>query len=413
MTEPTSRVLACGVPLIVENIPAMRSAGLCWLLPAGSVTDEPETLGRSQVVSELLMRGAGELDSRGQADAFDRLGAARSASSGTTHLRLSISCLGSKLLDSIPLLADMVRRPSISDESLAPTKDLAIQAIESLADDPQERCVIGARARHYPSPFDRSGLGTPEGIGGLTREGVASAWERLARPGGSIITAAGDVDIDALEQGLNALLDGWSGDGGTCAMSGDPVRGYAHEDDDSNQVQIMVVHDGPPEPHEDSILERVVVNTLSGGMSGRLFTEVREKRGLCYAVSASYRADKTFAGVSAYVGTTPERAQESLDVLLAELERIRGGIEPDELQRAKVGMKSRLVFGGESTGARAASLAGDMRVLGRARSLTELTERIDRVTLDRVNDYLRRREPGRMTIQTVGPDALKPPGVLG
>ncbi len=412
MTQPTRRDLDCGVPLIVENIPGVRSAALTWLLPAGSVTDDPDSLGRSQVLSELLMRGAGELDSRGQADAFDRLGASRNASSGTTHLRLSVACMGVKLAETLPLLSEMVLAPTMSDAALAPTKDLAIQSIESLADDPQERCVIGARARHYPPPFDRSGLGTPEGIASLTSQGVARAWRGLARPGGSIITAAGDVDADAVAGALDTLLGGWSGKGGACSMSGQATRGYAHENDESNQVQVLVVHDAPPEPHEDSILERVVVNVLSGGMSGRLFTEVREKRGLCYSVSASYRADRDFASVSAYVGTTPERAQESLDVLLGELNRVAGGIEPDELQRSKIGMKSRLVFGGESTGARAAALAGDMRVLGRARSMSELTERIDKVTLDQVNAYLERRSLGRLTIQTVGPDALTPPADL-
>ncbi len=409
MTQPTRRDLDCGTPLIVENIPGVRSAAMTWLIPAGSVTDDPDALGRSQVLSELLMRGGGGLDSRGQADAFDRLGVARNAGSGTTHIRLSVSSLGVKLREALPLLVDMVRRPTLSEASLAPTKDLAVQSIESLADDPQERCVLAARARHYPAPFDRSGLGTIEGIGSLTREGIVKAWETLARPGGSIIAAAGEVDADALATDLNTLLAGWTGEGGTYAMGTEAPRGYAHDHDDSNQVQILVVHDAPPEPHEDSVLERFVVNTLSGGMSGRLFTEVREKRGLCYSVSASYRADREFGGVSAYVGTTPERAQESLDVLLGELERVRGGITESELERARIGMKSRLVFGGESTGARAASLASDMRLLGRARSLGELTERIDRVSLDQVNAYLRRREPGRMTIQTVGPEPLRPP----
>ena len=409
MREPTRRDLACGVPLIVENIPGVRSAGLCWLLPAGSACDEPETLGRSQVFSELLMRGAGELDSRAQADAFDRLGAARGASSGTTHLRLSVTCLGSKLAGALPLLADMVRRPAMEDEALRATKDLAIQAIESLADDPQERCVLAARARHYPSPFDRSGLGTRACIESLTREEIAGAWSRLARPGGSFITAAGDVDADELASKLDEQLEGWAGEGGTYRVSGEPARGYAHEHDDSNQVQILVVHDAPMETHEDSVLERVAVGVLSGGMSGRLFTEVREKRGLCYSVSAGYRADKAFASVSSYVGTTPERAQESLDVLLDELRRISEGVSADELERAKIGMKSRLVFGGESTAARASALGGDMRVLGRARSLRELTDRIDGVTLDQINAYLARRELGRLTIQTVGPEALTPP----
>src|ERR1043165_6716293 len=120
-------------------------------------------------------------------------------------------------------------------------------------------------------------------------------------------------------------------------------------------------------------------------MSGRLFTEVREKRGLCYSVSASYRGDRDYGVVMGYVGTTPERAQESLNVLFAELERIQtpaGKVEKDEFDRAKIGMKSRLVFSGESTGARAGALAGDWHRLGRARTLEEMAAEIDKVTLE-------------------------------
>src|SRR6185503_155644 len=110
--------------------------------------------------------------------------------------------------------------------------------------------------------------------------------------------------------------------------------------------------------------------------------------------------------------STPERAQESLDVLHAELERINtpdGRITPDEFWRAVVGMKSRLVFSGESTSARAGSLAADYHRLGRARSLDEMAGEIDRVTLDQVNAYLAGRELGRLTVQTLGPAALRPP----
>ena len=139
---------------------------------------------------------------------------------------------------------------------------------------------------------------------------------------------------------------------------------------------------------------------------------MREKRGLCYSVSASYATERTFGRILAYVGTTPERAQESLDVLVAELLRIGtpdGVVTRDEFDRAIVGLKSSLVFSGESTGARAVALARDQFRLGLGRTLDELADELDQVTLDQVNAYGQTRTMGRVTIQTLGPDALTPP----
>jgi predicted Zn-dependent peptidase len=219
---------------------------------------------------------------------------------------------------------------------------------------------------------------------------------------------------------VESLLAGWSGGAAPVKLGPPAPRGYAHETDQSNQVQVIVLHDAPGESDPRAVLERIVTNVLSGGMSGRLFTEVREKRGLCYAVSAGFATDRVpdgtagghYGRVLAYVGTTPERAQESLDVLHAELERINtpaGRVTPDEFRRAVVGMKSRLVFSGESTSARAGSLAADYHRLGRARNLDELAAEIDGVTLDQVNAYLAGRKLGRLTVQTLGPAALRPP----
>ena len=113
-----------------------------------------------------------------------------------------------------------------------------------------------------------------------------------------------------------------------------------------------------------------------------------------------------------YVGTTPERAQESLDVLMAELRRVNtpaGRITPEEFQRAMVGIRSGLIFSGESTGARAAGLAGDMHRLGRGRTLDEIAAQYEAITLEQVNAYLARRELGPVTIVTLGPGELKAP----
>jgi predicted Zn-dependent peptidase len=412
MANLSTRALKCGATLVAEVIPGVRSIGVTWFVPGGSADDPGDRLGRAAMLSELLMRGAGGRDSREMADAFDRIGAARSVDVGVYFMRFGLTALGSRLHDAIPMLADMVLRPEFEPDDVDAARDLALQAIASLKDDPQERATLAARARHYPSPLDRSGMGDAAGLNALTHEELLGAWRDIARPSRSIFAVAGAVDPDAVASDLDTLLRSWSGANTDPPVIGRAVRGYGHEPDETNQVQIILVHDAPAESHPDCVLEKLAVSVLSGGMSGRLFTEVREKRALCYAVSASYRADRDFGSISAYVGTTPEKAQESLDVLHAELVRIgtpAGRVTPEEFDRAVIGMKSRLVFSGESTAARAGAIASDMHRLGRPRSLDELTREIDAVTLDRVNDYLLRRPLGRLTVQTLGPGELRPP----
>lgn len=404
--------LACGATLIVEPLDGVRSAAITWLTGGGAAEDAPDRMGRAAVWQEMLMRGAGALDSRAQADAFDRLGCARSVSSGSLTMKFSATMMGDRIADCLPLFVDMVRKPSMNADGVEPSKDLAMQAIESLKDDPQERAMVALTQRHYPEPLNRSGLGTPEGIDALTHEELAEGWTKTAGGSRSIIGVAGAVRPEAVRAQFEALLSGWSGGSAEPSRSTTSPRGYAHENDASNQVQIVLAHDGPTEANSDAVLEKIVASVLSGGMAGRLFSEVREKRALCYSVSAGYRGERDFGTITAYVGTTPERAQESIDVLYGELERIgtpAGRVTPEEFARAVVGMKSRLVFSGESTGARAGALASDWHRLKRARSLAELAEQVDRVTLDQVNAYLARRKMGRITVQTVGPSALRPP----
>lgn len=415
MNRIITRRLACGMPLIVEEMDGVRSVGFSWLLPGGTAYEPQARQGIATVTAEMLMRGAGDLNSRQHADALDRLGAGRSTDVGSYHVRIAATMLGERLTSALPLLVDMVRRPRMDPESFEASRDLALQSLESLKDDPRERAVIAARRRHHPPPMDRSAVGTEEGLTALTPADVSAYWASVARPGGAIMAIAGAVKTDEIASRLDALLEGWSGEEPRFSRGAVPPRGYGHESDQTNQVQVLLIHDAPPEPHPDSMLEKVVTSVLSGGMSGRLFTEVREKRGLCYSVSAGYASGKEFGTVMAYVGTTPERAQLSLDVLAEQLEHINtpaGAVTGGELARAKVGMKSSIVFSGESTAGRAGALGYDMHRLGRARSLSEIESEVERVTLERVNTYLARRSLGTVTIQTLGPAPLTPPRTL-
>lgn len=401
--------LDCGMPLLVEKIDGVRSCGLTWLLPAGSARDPDDRQGISAMWAELLARGAGALNSRQQADAFDALGASRGTSVETLHLSVTSTLLGARLKDALPLIVDMVRRPRMDAESVEPARELCLQSIESLKDDPPERLMTLLKARHAPSPINRSPLGTKEGIERVRADELLPLWMERAKPRASILAIAGDVDASAAAAQLNTLLKGWEGDLPPVTWGRSTTRGYHHEPDQTNQVHIAIAADAPPESDPGCWPERIATSVLSSGMSCRLFTEVREKRGLCYSVSASYAADAKHGRMTAYVGTTPDKAQQSLDVLMGELRRIHtpeGRVTPEEFQRAVIGMKSRLVMSGESSSARASALARDWWKLGRARPLDELARMVDAVTLDQVNEHLARRSWGEMTIATIGPTPL-------
>ncbi len=409
----TTRRLASGLTLITEPMAGVRSASVSLLVPCGIMHEREDRLGACAMLEELLQRGAGELDSRGQADAFDRCGFSRGSDAGNAVMRFSGTGLGERLGDALALLMDMALRPRFAEDAIEPARELALQALESLKDDPQERAMIATRERHLPAPLNRSGLGTEAGLRAITRDELVEMWSRLARPTPAVIALAGAIgDVDNLAARVESLTRGWSGATVEPGIASVPARGYAHAEDASAQVQIVLAHDAPKESDADCLLEKLVVSVLSGGMAGRLFTEVREKRGLCYSVHAGYRADRDYGITSAYVGTTPERAQQSLDVLVEQLRKLEtpeGAITPAEFARAKIGMKSSLVFSGESTAARAASLASDWRRIGRARSLEEMIGAIDAATLESVNAYLARRRMGRVTIQTLGPKPLVSP----
>lgn len=399
--------LACGMPLLVESHDAAASAALTWLLPLGSACDPGGQIGASTVLAEWLWRGAGQLDSRALSNALDRCGVQRSSTVGARHLSISTTLIGDRLPEALPILASVVTAPRLEDSTFEPVRDLTLQSLEGLRDEHQQRAMLLARQHFFPEPFNRSGYGQTDDVTALKPGSARAVWKQWARPGGAIFAAAGRVDGPAMARQLDALLAGWSGRAVEPEAKAAPKAAMYHEQEEIGQVHIAVVAPAPPEPDRDSVRQRIATAILSGGMSGRLFTEVREKRSLCYTVHASYAAGRDFGALFAYSGTTAERAQETLDVLLAELVRLHEGVEEAEFARAMTGLKSRLVMQGESTNARASSIAHDLYNRGKARTLDEMRDQIDAVTLADVNAYLAGRSAGPFTIVTLGPKGLE------
>jgi len=409
-TDIQSIDLDCGVTLLVEANPSMRSVGFSWLLPAGNAYDPDDRVGVSTAISDWIWRGAGDLDTKALSDALDRIGIQRNSSVETHHFHLSATMIGDRLSEALPHLVSLVRRPVLGDDTFEPVRDLCLQSLSSLRDDPQTRSMFILKERHFPAPFNRSTFGTVEGLKALTPVEARAHWKKHAIPGGSIIGISGNVNAAAAASELNDLLGDRVGGVDEKKEAGGATRGYLHEPDESTQCHICVAFDAPCERDAESMVHRVATAALSGGMSGRLFTEVREKRALCYSVYASYSAGRDRGAVLSYVGTTPDRAQEAIDVLLAEFGKMREGIDESEFERAVIGMKSRLVMHGESTSARAASMARDQYLVGRPRTLSELESIIDGITVGEVNEYLAGHPFGAFTVVSLGPNELVVPG---
>src|SRR5208282_5169325 len=219
---------------------------------------------------------------------------------------------------------------------------LAFQDLQGLEDEPRQKVLIELRHRHYPPPLGHDRRGTVAGIEGLDHRKLQAHYRRLFRPRGSILSVAGNIDWQPLRDQVERLFGGWKAVPEPALQLGPQPAKQAHIAKDTTQTQIGIAYPSVPFSEPGYYDALGAVRVLSGGMSSRLFTEVREKRGLCYSVWADYSTFKDRASVLCYAGSTNERAQETLDVTLGELKRLQEGIQDEEVERVKAGLKSSL-----------------------------------------------------------------------
>jgi predicted Zn-dependent peptidase len=389
--EPRRFTLPCGLPVVIEPMPSCASVAVSWLLPIGDSGDDLSRQGEAAILSELALRGSGDLDSRGFSDALDRLGVQRSLANGNRHLRLGATMLGDRLADTLPLLVDLVRRPRLPADALDAVRSLCLQSLESLEDEPQRLAMLRLAERHQPSPFNRTGFGDAEGLRAIRIDHLRTRWARDVRPGGSILAIAGRVDPEAIERRLAELLEGWEGSAPEPTELAKPTRGTTRIPQDSAQVHLGMALDAPPARDPDAAAWALAIRILGGGASSRLFVELREKRGLCYSVAASAALGRDRGIVSIYAGSTPQRIGESRSLILDGLAGISQGIDEAEFRRASVALRRSLLAQSESTTSRAAQLASDLDRLGRPRSLAEIAREAAEVDLDRLRAFTRDR----------------------
>lgn len=396
--------------VVVESMPAVRSAAFSFFVPAGAAYDPAEKEGAAAVLCDMVLRGAGPRNSRQLINDLDNLGVDRSEGVSSEHTSFGGATLADALPGALEMYADILRRPHLPDNQLNAARAIAIQELRALEDDPQQKVIVELRRRHYPHPWGRPSEGSLAGLEAVTSDDVQRRLHESYRPNGTILGIAGNVSWPETRDLVERLFGDWEArdEPEVGQRPAGPRWDYINQQ--TAQTQIGIAYPSVPYRDPEYYQAAAAVGVLSGGMSARLFTEVREKRGLCYAVYATHSTRRDEGTVLCYAGTTPERAQETLEVTLSEIRRLADGIEQSELDRVKARVKSALIMQQESTSARAGALAGDWYHLGRVRTLQEIRQAVESQTCETLVEHLNHHPAEKFTILTLGPEPLEMPG---
>ncbi|HTN76113.1 MAG TPA: pitrilysin family protein, partial [Pirellulaceae bacterium] len=337
-----------GLTLLAEPMGWLESAAFALLLPAGCQRDPADRLGLASMTCEMMQRGCGERNSRQFVDDLENLGVDRSSSVSNAHTSFGGAMPSDKLFDALSIHADVILRPLLPEEQFEDAQQVCLQEVRALEDDLAAKTMQDLRRRRYGDPYGRASQGTTATVEAITLKDVRQSYAANFRPQDAILSVAGKIDFEKLRDHVGELFGNWEPNK-TEPIETSPSAGPRnHIASESSQTHIGIAYPSVPYSHPDYYQARGAVGVLSDGMSSRLFTEVREKRGLVYTVYASSHSLKHAGSVLCYAGTTSERAQETLDVMLFELRRLEQGIEADELSRLKARIKSALIFQQES-----------------------------------------------------------------
>ncbi|RPI59523.1 MAG: insulinase family protein, partial [Planctomycetaceae bacterium] len=275
-----------GMTVLGQVMEQVTSAAMTLVVPAGSSHDPSELAGAAAVASEWMLRGAGGKNTRQLNDALDSLGCQHHEKVQSEYIQCATAQLGSNLPAVLEIFADVILRPTLDDATFDPCRALIMQDLISLEDEPGQKCNMILREKFYPDPLGRSPYGTAETLEGLTAGKVRDNVKAHLNPHGAMLAVAGKFDWSEFCGLVEKYFGQWA------APKPEPVRltkamhGVTQIQKDSSQSHIAIAHKAANVDSADYYTARLAETILSGGMSGRLFTEVREKRGLVYHVSS-------------------------------------------------------------------------------------------------------------------------------
>jgi predicted Zn-dependent peptidase len=406
-------VLPSGLRVLSQSVPGFRSVTFGVWVGVGS-RDEPVQLsGATHFLEHLLFKGTERRDALEISASLDAVGGEMNAFTGKEYTCYYARVLDSDLPLAVDVICDMITSATLTEEDVESERDVIDEEIAMHADETSDHIHdLFAEQLWGQSPLGRSITGTPESVADLTRRQVVGWYRRRYLPENIVVSVAGNVEhSDVVKLVRKAFERHWV----TTEAEPAPVRrssarrvptygGVRVHHRDVEQAHLVLGMPGLVRNDERRYVAGVLHGIVGGGMSSRLFQEVREKRGLAYSVFTfgSAYADAGMVGV--YAGCLPKKAPEVLEVVRAELATIaKGTITPDELLRGKGQMRGSVVMGMEDTGAKMTRIAKAELVYGELPTVDDILARIDAVTLDDVADLAAELYAGEQALTVMGP----------
>lgn len=386
-------VLPNGVRIITEEIDYVRSVSVGLWVGAGSRDEREGYEGISHFIEHMLFKGTKNRTARELAESLESVGGQLNAFTTKEY-----TCFYAKVLDedmdlANDVLSDMFFNSLYDEKEIEKEKKVVIEEIKMYEDSPDE--LIHDLFSEYvwnDHPLGKPILGTEESIRGLSREKIIDYLGHHYAPENLVIAVAGKIDHDDIINKL-APIYGEFKRGGIRVLEGIPMGKtiQRYNIKDTEQMHLVMGVPGLGQDDEDIYPMHIINNVLGGGLSSRLFQEVREQRGLAYSVY-SYHSTYVDSGMFAiYAGTTPNNTQEVVECILAELQKMKTqGITADELAKTVAQVKGSLYLGLESVSNRMSRLGKTELSYNRVISPEEMVEKLEEVTLEDVKRVMNR-----------------------
>lgn len=402
-----------GIEMVGQYMPSLSSTTFGFQLDAAVIHEPEEKQGLAHLFEYMLFQGTKGKDARALNEAFESLGARKGASTGMETTQVWSQIVHTKLDATLDLIHEVLLTPTFPREELEQVRNIVLQEIRRRDDEPMSRIFDLVRANFYRgTPLARIAIGTSESVGSVQRQDLRAFWQERYKPDNVLFAIAGKFDWDHVVARMEQLYGNWEGQvPASLPFTPQPANAVALEFQEGKQEHLGMMFPFPKYTDPDYYPAMVISEVLGGNMASRLFVEVREKRGLVYSVSAGLSGNRQIGAMRIYAGTTPEQGHECLEVIVNELRKLQAeGITADELERAKVQLKSENIMRSEGSGSRMGAITRSWWYERRLKTIQEIKESIDAVTQEQVLAVLQRFSPlNPLTVAAIGPlerDAL-------
>ncbi len=400
-----------GLRVVTDSLPQLRSVTVGFWVGTGARDEDDPRSGASHFLEHLLFKGTPTRSALEIAEAVESVGGEMNAFTSHEYTAFYVRVPDERLGLAIDILSDVVWSPTIDTEEMDAERKVILEEINMRDDAPDELLHdLLAEAVFPDHPLGRSVLGSPESISAMSREAVVEYHAEHYHPSNVVVAAAGNLEhtqvVELVEAGLAARTDADARRPVRVMSPFPPSRPLEVLRRPTEQAHLAIGLRAFSRDDPDRFALTVVNQVLGGGMSSRLFQEVREKRGLAYSVYAYRAAYEEIGAMAVYAGTTPARVTETLGVLNAELDRVvaDGGVTDRELDAAKGHLTGSMALGLESSSSRMHRLGRSELTLGEIPTLDELVDAVNGVTPADVARVIDRVFGGTdRTLTVVGP----------